>query len=233
MPLPPRLFPGDVELGKRDDDHKPGSKSQIGYAWQHRRIPQGISRRSMKRIALGFLVLVALYYFVKNIPTDLKNPRIRPSYGHQGDTNAPYPPSSHGHGSTKNLGSKPAAEAPRHDFNGPIKFYDLASTLHAVTRTGGSDLINKNVVRAANHWTGCLLILQLFSAASLKSAAILLPIACEMAARGRNYVHFALMGRDDISMDILKSVNGITKECNILFHGMKLKCKNASVVDLV
>jgi hypothetical protein len=27
-----------------------------------------------------------------------------------------------------------------------------------------------------------------------------------------------LMGRDDISMDILKSVNGLTKECKIIFH---------------
>jgi hypothetical protein len=32
-------------------------------------------------------------------------------------------------------------------------------------------------------------------------------------------VHFALMGRDDISMDILKAVNGVTKECKIMFHG--------------
>jgi hypothetical protein len=40
-----------------------------------------------------------------------------------------------------------------------------------------------------------------------------------MATRERNYVHFALMGRDDISMDILKSVNGV-KDCKIIFHGM-------------
>lgn len=39
-----------------------------------------------------------------------------------------------------------------------------------------------------------------------------------MAIRERNFVHFALMGRDDISMDILKSVNGVTKECRIIFH---------------
>lgn len=53
----------------------------------------------------------------------------------------------------------------------------------------------------------------------MKSAATLLPIACEMAMRERNFVHFAFMGRDDISMDILKSVNGITKECKLIFHG--------------
>lgn len=39
-----------------------------------------------------------------------------------------------------------------------------------------------------------------------------------MAIRERNYVHFALMGRDDISMDILKSVNGLTKECKLIYH---------------
>lgn len=30
----------------------------------------------------------------------------------------------------------------------PIKFYQLASTLHAVTRMRGSELINQNVVRS-------------------------------------------------------------------------------------
>jgi hypothetical protein len=32
-------------------------------------------------------------------------------------------------------------------------------------------------------------------------------------------VHFALMGRGDISMDILRAVNGISKDCKIIFHG--------------
>ncbi len=60
---------------------------------------------------------------------------------------------------------------------------------------------------------------QLFVAASLTSAANLLPIACDTSIRGRNYVHFALMGRSDISMEILESVNGIGKDCGIVFHG--------------
>jgi hypothetical protein len=50
-----------------------------------------------------------------------------------------------------------------------------------------------------------------------------------MAIRERNFVHFALMGRDDISMDVLKSVNGITEECKIIFHGMPRLCQNARV----
>lgn len=46
-----------------------------------------------------------------------------------------------------------------------------------------------------------------------------MPIACEMGAKGRNDVHFAFLGREDIPMDTLKSVNGITKECEVMFHG--------------
>lgn len=145
MPMPPRLFPGDVELGKRDDDHKPGSKSGLGIAWQHRRMPHRPHRRTMKRIALGIFALVGLYYFFKNMPTDLENPRPRPSYG-PAKTNTPSSNPPNNPGSVPKSGLKDTAEVPQHDFNGPIKFYHLASTLHAVSRTRGSDLINNNVV---------------------------------------------------------------------------------------
>ncbi|TVY42731.1 hypothetical protein LOCC1_G004104 [Lachnellula occidentalis] len=211
LPLPPRLFPGDEELGKRDDDHKPGMglKTPLGMFWQHRRLSHGPQRRNFKRIALGVLAFIALYYFFKKMPTDLENPRQRPSYSRPGTAPAPVtdytnpkalPPTGQG------SGSKTVTQAPEeslHSFNGPIKFYQLASSLHAVSNTKGADLINQNV---------------LFAAASVKSAATLLPIACDMAVRARNFVHFAFMGRDDISMDILKAVNGITKECRIIFH---------------
>ncbi|KAL2070446.1 hypothetical protein VTL71DRAFT_13472 [Oculimacula yallundae] len=205
MPITPRRFPGDVELGKRDDDHRPGSKSGmgLGIGWQQRQRPHGPHRRSWKRIALGILALVGFYYFFKNMPTDLENPRKRPSYGPP-PTPKPRPPSPPKQQNTApKPGQKDTVEAVQHDFNGPIKFYELASTLHDASRTSGSQLINHNV---------------LFAAASLKSAAILLPIACDMAIRERSFVHFAFMGRDEIPMDILQSVNGISKECKIMFH---------------
>lgn len=135
--------------------------------------------------------------FFKNMPTDLEQPRQRPHY-----TNSPtnvHPPVTNSGKSSK----EEKGPAPLHDFNGPIKFYNLASTLHAVARTRGAELINHNV---------------LFAAASLKSASIFLPIACDMSIYSRNFAHFVLLGRDDISRDILKSVNGITKECEIMFH---------------
>ncbi len=145
MPIPPRLFPGDVELGKRDDDHMPGSKSGLAIAWHHRRMPHRPHRRTLKRALWGILALVGLFYFFKNMPTDLENPRPRPSYG-PAKTNNPSsnPPDSPGSGPKP--GQKATAEVPQHDFSGPIKFYRLASTLHAVSRTSGSDSANNNVV---------------------------------------------------------------------------------------
>src|SRR5271170_4421934 len=77
MPHPPRLFPGDVELGKRDDDHKPGSKSLLAAAWSHHRI---FLRRSYRKIVVGLVLLVGIYYFFKNMPTDLGPRTSRQNY---------------------------------------------------------------------------------------------------------------------------------------------------------
>jgi hypothetical protein len=148
MPLPPRLFPGDVELGKRDDDHKPGVKGPLGLAWQRRRMLHGPHRRHWKRIALGLLALVMLYYFFKNMPTDLENPRQRPNYAVPSEPNAPPPKTI-----TQNSNPGPSqemAQVQRHDFNGPIKFFHLASTLKKVSRKG-AELINENVVCLGFH----------------------------------------------------------------------------------
>ena len=144
MPLAPRLFPGDEELGKRDDDHRPGTKSPLGMAWQQRRIPHGPPRRSLKRAAMVVIVLIAAYYFFKNMPTDLKIPRARPHYDHSpGQSSltagARGPPSDQGP-------MEEAKEKSQYYFNGPIKFYQLASSLHDVSNTKGSELVNQNVV---------------------------------------------------------------------------------------
>ncbi|KAG9229149.1 hypothetical protein BJ875DRAFT_475684 [Amylocarpus encephaloides] len=205
----PRIFVGDEELGKRDDEYRPGKKSPLGLGivWQQRRSPHMPLRRNVKRISLGILALISLYYFFYNMPTDLQQPRQRPNY-HPAppqsdkrpvlDTNTPKKSASVG-----KPGTKEEIETPAHDFSGPIKFYELAASLYAVAGTSGSELINRNV---------------LFAAASLKSVSSLLPIACEMALQERSFVHFAMLGRDDMPMDIIKSVNGIGKECKIIFH---------------
>ncbi|OAF56314.1 hypothetical protein VC83_06804 [Pseudogymnoascus destructans] len=193
-----RLFPGDEELGKRDDDHKVWTKPIA--AWHYRR---WLLRRNMKRIGLTLLGLIALYYFVKNIPTDLKQPSVRPSYDHSpsrgGGMSRPRPPSPE---KTQAAPTSDELEGEKHWYNGPIKFYELATSLYLINGKGITDF-NKNVV---------------FAAANLKSAATLLPLACEMARWKRNDVHFALMGRDEIPMKTLGEINRITADCNVQMH---------------
>jgi hypothetical protein len=211
MPHPPRLFPGDVELGKRDDDHKPGSKSPLAAAWFHHRI---FLRRSYRKIVIGLVVLVGLYYFFKNMPTDLGPRTARPDYDHtlavQGPnrwSNSQTAKHKDAEGSTQSGAAdvEDSESGSKYWFNGPIKFYDLASSLGAIAKnTKGGGLNTRHV---------------LFAASNVKSAGILLPVACEMATFKRNHVHFAFMGRDDISLELLKEENGVKAGCDVWFHG--------------
>jgi hypothetical protein len=59
----------------------------------------------------------------------------------------------------------------------------------------------------------------LFAAASLKSAALLLPLACDMGNELRNYVHFALFGGSEITLEDLRFINGLDASCQVIFHG--------------
>ncbi|KAL7922313.1 hypothetical protein ACQKWADRAFT_320858 [Trichoderma austrokoningii] len=100
-------------------------------------------------------------------------------------------------------GSKTAAD-PSKPYNGPLKLPHLGSSLEAVMiETHGRMQQNRNV---------------LFAAASLKSAALLLPMACQMATERQSYVHFALMSRSDISTKELLAINGIDKSCPLIMH---------------
>ncbi|UNI21659.1 hypothetical protein JDV02_007631 [Purpureocillium takamizusanense] len=106
---------------------------------------------------------------------------------------------------------KPKAASASHDglqrqpesYNGPIKFYELAASLRAISSTGGASVTNRNV---------------LFAAASLRSAATLLPMACRMAHEKTTYVHFAFIGRSTISLKELLQVNGIDRTCPMMIH---------------
>jgi hypothetical protein len=149
MPLPPRLFSGDEELGKRDDDHRPGRKRSLGMNWQQRQASWGPHRRTIRRIALAIVALLALYYFFRNMPTDLENPRPRPHYDHSGSQR--YPTQSSNQPAPVNQGSSMGNQIegqtePQHDFNGPIKFYNLAASLQTGGRHKGSETSNRNVV---------------------------------------------------------------------------------------
>ena len=193
MPPVKRLFADDEELGKKDDDHRPAEGAMIAStlrAWRPRR----------NRVLIGIFALYFLYLFVKYIPTDV------PPVSKRTDTRFSMPvvdrPKSEPVDSVP-LGPPPrtSATATEHYFDGPIKFYDLASTLGFGTAASRA---SRNI---------------LFAAASLKSVSHLIPLACYMSKQNRNKVHFAIMGREGITIEEIKQVNGISDEdCAILWH---------------
>ncbi|KAH6659361.1 hypothetical protein BKA67DRAFT_652593 [Truncatella angustata] len=197
-----RFLLSDEEMGKKDDDHKPAAVN-LGLpspGWHPKRGPQ---RRSLKRLAIALFVIGLVYLFIHNIPTDLGPAHTsRPAYG---GTRKPGATAAHDATRSPTSGTADDAENTA-TYNGPPKFLDLAASLHAIAGTRGGMLLNKNI---------------LFTASSLKSATILLPIACQMGRESRNYVHFALMSRSPINMEELQSINGVDETCQIIFHNAR------------
>ncbi|KAK4103594.1 hypothetical protein N658DRAFT_494095 [Parathielavia hyrcaniae] len=203
------MFFSHEELGKKDDDHKPAKPHARWSA------ATGTPKnRMLKRLAIAFALGVLVYLFINNLPTDVPvRDRRRPVYHPESDPSKPRAPGPMPKLST---GRKPPTPnlpparpvqpdtAPLHAvYNGPIVFPELRSSLQAIYGTDGGSPVNKNV---------------LYAAASLKSAALLLPMACQMAQELRNYVHFALVGGSDIDLQELRAVNGIDRSCQVIFH---------------
>ncbi|KAI1127360.1 hypothetical protein F5Y10DRAFT_278161 [Nemania abortiva] len=207
------FFMSDEELGKKDDDHKPVKSAgpRRPSSWQPARVPP---RRFLKRVGLVFVVAVFVYLFVHNIPILGPDDRMRrpiypssqggrrPSHPHRpppdNDMHAPDPTAQ-----KERQTQISALNTAERNFNGPIKFVNLAASLQAISNTRGSQTNNRNV---------------LFAASSLKSAATLLPMACQMGLGSKSYVHFALLGGSSIDMEHLWEINGIDKSCVIIFH---------------
>lgn len=206
------FFLSNEEMGKKNDDHKPTKLPPIRTPhWNAARVPP---RKSLKRLLGAFAVGTAIYLFIKNIPTDVGiRDRRHPTYTQNLENDLPEPqsmprlkPIEPIQPPKKPSKSKsPPKDPPTDDlYNGPVVFPDLAVSLQAIYSTRGGYAKNKNV---------------LFAASSLKSAAALLPLACEMGTELRSYVHFALMSKSEILVDQLRSANGIDDSCKIIFHG--------------
>ena len=203
------LFIGDDSRGKKSDDRKkPTNGAVLPTAWSAKKSARpGPPLR--RRIVYVLLALIAVYFFVKNIPSDLgPSPGRRPNY------KKPEPPPQTPVQSEKpTRGRQPPPEAPsrsgesteedEHYFNGRIKFYKLAASLHAAASASGAA---EDV---------------LFAASSLSSASNIMPLACAMQSQKRNNVHFVFMGRNDIDLDEIKEVNGIDDNCDIAWHGKR------------
>ncbi|KAL9613693.1 MAG: hypothetical protein Q9167_001770 [Letrouitia subvulpina] len=199
------IFAGEDELGKKNDDRRPNRNSGASSTWLARK-PPALPRK--RRLVYGLLACFALFLFFKNIPPPdpfaSQPTRSRPVYGSQTDQKTK--PKTRGiPESTQEAPPRPdvPSDAEIHYYEGPIKFFKLAASLHAISRLQTWSDMDNNV---------------LFAASSLKSAAEIIPLACEMAGVERNVVHMALMGRDDLAIDEIKSLNGADSECNVQWH---------------
>jgi len=206
MPLPGRIFAGDEELGKKNDDHRPanGTIPMSGWSWTRWKAnPRVRRRRTIICLTLGLF----LYVFIRNIPTDLGPISQKIDSRIPGKTFAGVPlamevtPQSP---SGQPLHGEEQLPSERQYYNGQVKFYNLAASLHGIAKTMGFREHNKNV---------------LFAAASLQGASRLIPMACEMSRWNRNAVHFAIMGREELPMDDIRTVNGVGTDCNVFWHG--------------
>ncbi|TKA25218.1 hypothetical protein B0A50_05916 [Salinomyces thailandicus] len=207
MPTPlPRLYSKDEELGKRDDDFRPkrtSTTSSLTQPWRWRK----------RRIFAVIAAALFLYVFVKNIPRDLgpadqrlgiplRRPGQLPRQKLEAET--PSPPKTEPIGAPPRLTAERQGTEDQWYYDGPIKYYKLAGSLHGIAKTMATRTSNRNV---------------LFAVSSLQSAANLMPMACEMAKWDRNYVHMAFLGRDSLSIKDILEVNGVsTEDCAVFFH---------------
>ncbi|KAK5692956.1 hypothetical protein LTR97_010432 [Elasticomyces elasticus] len=197
-----RVYSKDEELGKRDDDFKPKRSPTLSgllqpWRWRRRRIFVVIAL-----LALAYVLLPQMRYWPQDLgvagmgtqwSSDSSNSAERSAGNHIEPTGPPPRPST---GEDHEDG--------KHYYDGPIKFYRLATSLHAIARTMGTRPQNRNV---------------LFAVSSLRSAANLMPMVCEMAKWDRNYVHVAFLGRESLSIEQILEINGVSREdCTAFFH---------------
>lgn len=196
-----RLWANDEELAKKDDDLNARQQGPNGQ-WQSAvRTPR---RRSVARL-VAYVFAACLIVFTISRLFGSNGDSVADAYANRITSNdmphydAPRPPS----GGKNDGGGQGMQVEQKKTYSGPVKLPQLGQSLHAIAGTQGKQTKNRNV---------------LFAAASLKSAATLLPLACQMALERQNYVHFAFMGRSDIALKELVKLNGIDDECQLILH---------------
>lgn len=230
-----RLWLGDEEMAKKDDDLPIARSARHGTQW-HGAGPRTSRRRSLVRIALYIVGILALFLLLRRLtylPEEdivrpysaagpgagaASSPRF-PDYGAKKPKMVPdgelppkkqddrRPSAGDAAGATKSQGKGAAGKAATEaagSYSGALKFPALGTSLRASGMASSTK--NQNV---------------LFAAASLQSAAMMLPMACELAAEDGSSVHFALFSRSEITLSELLKMNGIDKQCQIRVHGKR------------
>ncbi|KAK2746355.1 hypothetical protein FQN57_003237 [Myotisia sp. PD_48] len=189
-----RLFLGDEELGKKDDDHDPTNSRFVlpSIYLPSRLVPR---RRRILPIIAGLILLYILFKHAPRGRTDISDTPILPETHftlYDEPTGAPPLPEGD---------ERPHSQ---HYYDGPVKFYQLAKSIYSLdsmrTYDRGYDLV-------------------LFAAADLGCVSDLLPLACAMGLRGLNKVHLAVMGWDEVPLDKIKKLNGYnSSDCPVIWH---------------
>jgi hypothetical protein len=208
-----RLWGNAAEHAKKHDDRlpPPGLARQGGH-WQPIRTPR---RHSLIRLVAYAFIVFLIVMGVSSALRTRSNPavdRAFPDGNPSVDTPPNDVPSNAAPPTNDDAGRKSPRVEQKKAYDGPVLFPSLARSLTALGNTQGSQPKNRNV---------------LFAAASLKSAATLLPMACQMASQRQNYVHFAFIGRSDISLKELLKINGVALECPVILHGTTRKCSRS------
>ncbi|KAF2703553.1 hypothetical protein K504DRAFT_463283 [Pleomassaria siparia CBS 279.74] len=188
------ILPSDEERGKKDDDHKRRSTTGMP-AWSFLKKPMRWRRR---RILLAVVGMYLIYLLIHNM-SDTIDALAGPDR-----TIVPLVENIEHHDPPPGTTGPSDGGPPSHTYTGPIKLYKLSTSLHGSSHTQGFHPVNQNV---------------LFAISSLRSAATLLPMICEMSRWNRNWVHAAFMGREDIPIEDLLEINGVDKEkCPVKWH---------------
>src|SRR5579871_770135 len=195
------------ELGIKDDNRK-SRRMRLGIL-----LRTIIPKMRRRRVLLGALALFLLwtftYYRLRTsqwMYQGLSTPAQTPSFGSPSTSKdgMPLPASPPSRARTPPPPKDGKAVDDEHYYNGDIIFHMLPMSLGGISKTFGLRTYNRNI---------------LFAASSLKSAAVLIPLACDMAKHVKNHVHLAIMGRNDLSIDEILKINGVDKtECKIFWH---------------
>jgi len=202
-------YKGREELGIKDDDRKQGRSSSWTMFFRGPKL-----RR--RRVALAVSLLLILWLFISyrlsttqwlsEAPSTPERPGFRGTGPILRDNwpAAPAPLAAPTGPPPEAKTKKGSEEKGKFSYDGELTFYTLPSSLQVISRTGGHRPNNRNI---------------LFAASNLQSAAVLIPIACDMANHSLNYVHFAIMGKSDLTFDEILDVNGVDKmECRLFWH---------------
>ncbi|PFH58386.1 hypothetical protein XA68_13727 [Ophiocordyceps unilateralis] len=192
-----QLWRDDEEMAKKDDDHNARRPPPLQWTAAVRAPRPSWLLRLISYLLVACAVVFLVYHAA--------------GFGYRDDRYLPL--SSRGQDSSQHRLRPPGfdsvsraqsdAAGQRQVQDGPIQHMELLASIRALAATGSGLNRNRNV---------------LFAAASLQSAATLLPMACSMARELHSYVHFAFMGRSDIPMQELLKINGIDQSCPLLLH---------------